>query len=241
MTSRTRPQAPHPPAPEGAGPPGPEPPVPARVLVVSDRPVMRFAMQSFFGDSVSCQVTIAASPEPAGDFLAHPSPDIVLIDYCCGSQERARVWKLLEEQRGSSRAVRAVVFGDPPASVLRAVATDVAAVVSQWSPLEELAGILEQVAADPEFRFVSPRLHGTPGTGTTGAARRAAPVLTRLTGREREVLRLVLAGQSSRDIAAQLQISPNTVSTHRQSVLRKTGARSLVQLLVSLDDLTGMR
>jgi DNA-binding CsgD family transcriptional regulator len=45
-----------------------------------------------------------------------------------------------------------------------------------------------------------------------------------LTGRELEVLRLVAAGRSNRDIAAELFISPKTASVHVSNILGKLGA-----------------
>ena len=45
-----------------------------------------------------------------------------------------------------------------------------------------------------------------------------------LTGREIEVLRLVTAGQSNREIAAALFISPKTASVHVSNILAKLGA-----------------
>ena len=47
-----------------------------------------------------------------------------------------------------------------------------------------------------------------------------------LTGRELEVLRLVAAGRSNRDIAAELFISPKTASVHVSNILGKLGAAS---------------
>ena len=47
------------------------------------------------------------------------------------------------------------------------------------------------------------------------------PELDRLTGREREVLRLIARGYTYRDIAADLHLSVKTVETHVSSVLRK--------------------
>jgi DNA-binding NarL/FixJ family response regulator len=47
-----------------------------------------------------------------------------------------------------------------------------------------------------------------------------------LTGRELEVLRLVAAGRSNREIAAELVISPKTASVHVSNILGKLGAAS---------------
>ncbi len=47
-----------------------------------------------------------------------------------------------------------------------------------------------------------------------------------LTGRERDVLRLVAAGRSNREIAAELFISPKTASVHVSNILAKLGAAS---------------
>jgi DNA-binding CsgD family transcriptional regulator len=47
-----------------------------------------------------------------------------------------------------------------------------------------------------------------------------------LTGRELEVLRLVVAGRSNREIAAELVISPKTASVHVSNILGKLGAAS---------------
>jgi DNA-binding NarL/FixJ family response regulator len=53
----------------------------------------------------------------------------------------------------------------------------------------------------------------------------AAPRLPAgLTGREAEVLRLVTAGRSNRQIAEQLVLSEKTVANHLTSIFNKTGA-----------------
>jgi two-component system response regulator TtrR len=55
--------------------------------------------------------------------------------------------------------------------------------------------------------------------------------LAHLTPREREVLNLVVAGDTNREIAAQLDIGLRTVEMHRQQVMQKLGARSAVDLV----------
>lgn len=60
----------------------------------------------------------------------------------------------------------------------------------------------------------------TPGTGR-GADRDQLP--DGLSPREVEVLRLVAAGSSNRQIGAALFISPNTAANHIRAILQKTG------------------
>ncbi|MFO7586995.1 MAG: LuxR C-terminal-related transcriptional regulator, partial [Gemmatimonadota bacterium] len=51
-----------------------------------------------------------------------------------------------------------------------------------------------------------------------------------LTGRELEVLRLVAAGRSNKQIASELGISRRTVESHRESLMRKLGIRTVAGL-----------
>jgi two-component system CheB/CheR fusion protein len=64
------------------------------------------------------------------------------------------------------------------------------------------------------------------------AARRqnAADQLTTLTVRQRQIMTMILAGEPSKNIAADLGISQRTVENHRASIMHKTGSRSLPAL-----------
>ena len=53
-----------------------------------------------------------------------------------------------------------------------------------------------------------------------------------LSEREQEVLELVAQGLSSKEIAERLKIAVNTVNTHRKSITRKTGIKSVAGLAV---------
>jgi RNA polymerase sigma factor (sigma-70 family) len=52
-----------------------------------------------------------------------------------------------------------------------------------------------------------------------------------LTAREREVMRLVVAGLLNKQIAAELDISEKTVNVHRSQVMQKMRAQSLAELV----------
>ena len=57
------------------------------------------------------------------------------------------------------------------------------------------------------------------------------PINHKITARETEVLTKLTKGLSSKQIADQLDISINTVSTHRQNMLLKTGSKSTGELV----------
>jgi two-component system, chemotaxis family, CheB/CheR fusion protein len=52
-----------------------------------------------------------------------------------------------------------------------------------------------------------------------------------LTARQRQIMKLVLAGHPSKNIAADLGISQRTVENHRAAVMKKTGSPSLSALI----------
>ena len=58
----------------------------------------------------------------------------------------------------------------------------------------------------------------------------AANQIAKLTLRQRQILDLVVAGQPSKNIAADLWISQRTVENHRASIMRRTGAKSIAAL-----------
>ena len=52
-----------------------------------------------------------------------------------------------------------------------------------------------------------------------------------LTGRQHQILNLVLIGHTNREIATKLQISVRTVEVHRLNLMRKLNVRNVAQLL----------
>ena len=53
----------------------------------------------------------------------------------------------------------------------------------------------------------------------------------RLSGREKQVLGLITAGHTSKEIAEKLQRSLATVDTHRRNLMRKIGARNAAEAI----------
>jgi len=87
---------------------------------------------------------------------------------------------------------------------------------------DEEAFALELEAA----RSVFEELGAAPDVAAADSLTGAAPETHGLTARELEVLRLVAAGNSNREIAATLVISEHTVARHVQNIFRKLGVPS---------------
>jgi DNA-binding NarL/FixJ family response regulator len=84
----------------------------------------------------------------------------------------------------------------------------------------------------------TPRTAATPRAASQDPARPGAPgttgdkLLSGLTERELEVLKMVASGRSNAEIAAQLTISPATAKTHVAHLLTKLDARDRIQLVI---------
>ena len=75
-------------------------------------------------------------------------------------------------------------------------------------------------------------MHQTPRPAAPGFARNEAAIRSLgLSLRECEILDLLASGQSNKELARTLGISPNTVKTHVARVYEKLGARNRVQAI----------
>jgi len=59
-----------------------------------------------------------------------------------------------------------------------------------------------------------------------------------VTARELDVLRLIVGGQTNKDVAAALYLSPRTVEKHVERLLLKTGAPNRTALAALAGDLS---
>jgi two-component system response regulator DesR len=70
------------------------------------------------------------------------------------------------------------------------------------------------------------------GLGMTVYAPESDDGITLLSERERQVLEMIAAGATNREIADRLFLSPHTVKDHTSAVYRKVGARNRAQAIV---------
>jgi len=85
---------------------------------------------------------------------------------------------------------------------------------------QEVLAAVQAALARPEGRRVA-----------QGASAEIQGLMARLTPREREVLGLIMAGQSNKEMARKLGLSPKTIEAHRAKLYTKMRADSLADLV----------
>ena len=194
-----------------------------RVFIVAASPLARAGLENLL---VARDVEVVASNgtiDTLGEMLADAAPDVVLID---SSGELFE--PLLESILASGLAsdVSVVIIGDgmtPSASADALRGGIRAALPGDISP-EQLVAALQAVASGLIVLHPANRNEVLPaGSAATRALGELAESLTR---RELEVLQMLAAGLSNKEIAARLNISEHTAKFHVASILGKLGAGS---------------
>jgi len=56
-------------------------------------------------------------------------------------------------------------------------------------------------------------------------------IIEKLTPREREIVNKIIAGKHTKEIAAEMQISPRTVEAHKANIMKKLGVHHVAELI----------
>jgi DNA-binding NarL/FixJ family response regulator len=192
-----------------------------RALIVEDQTTLRELLEELFA-SVNYQTDSAGSGAEARALLAKTRFDLVLLDLVLPD---AHGFELLAEIRAASRMTRVIVLTahSRPAIVKEATARGAHGVVTKGAPLRELREAIDRVAAGGIFYCseTSRLLHEASVTPECDQ---------QLTARQREVVRLVASGMSTKDIATRLVLSEKTVTNHRTRIMERLGVRDVAGL-----------
>ncbi len=189
-----------------------------RVLLVDDHPIVRAGLRALFAEDPAVEVVAeAATGEEAVALARHLRPDVVLCDLRLGDgMDGVRATAALRALDPSPAVLILTTF-DRDAEVLGAVEAGACGYLLKDAPPEQIAAAIRRASAGE--LVLSPEL----------AARvrrvRRSPHLA-LTDREREVLGLLGAGASNREIARTLFVTEATVKTHLVHVFEKLGVDS---------------
>ena len=155
--------------------------------------------------------------------------DLVIMDLeLPGEYDGVRATKRIKERLPGTSVVVLTVFGEPR-RVLEAICAGADGYLVKSTPPEELLSLLRSVVAGG-----SPLTAGVARTVLQllrSTSRRSAPASpsSLLTSREWEVLRALVEGRSYKQVAADLDISIDTVRSHIRAVYRKLQVHSVAE------------
>ncbi len=187
----------------------PEPRERLRVLVVDDHDVVHWGFRLLLESQPWVErCATAAGAAEALERARRIEPDVALVDLLLRDESGA---ELCEELRRASPRTRILLLSGvgsiSPAVARRAGASGF---VSKDLGAGEIVKAVRRVARGEEV------------FGDADGEEAAGP----LSGREREVVALIAAGATNREIAERLFLSPHTVKEHTSAIYRKLGARN---------------
>jgi DNA-binding NarL/FixJ family response regulator len=164
----------------------------------------------------------AATPEEALGGAGLVRPDVVLLD---ASTERGLGTIQLLAKVYPAVGLVALAAPEDDEAIVRCAAAGVAGFVARDGSLADIVATTRAVARGDAV--CSPRVTAAllRRVGATGQLRDGRADLTRLTARERQILRLIDDGLSNKEIAGRLYIEVSTVKNHVHNILAKLGAR----------------
>jgi DNA-binding NarL/FixJ family response regulator len=204
---------------------------PVRVMVVDDQGLVREGLMTLLDAAVGIEpVAAAADGEEAVTLAARHRPDVVLMDLRMPRMDGVEATRRIREARPETEIVVLTTHADE-SSILDAMAAGARGYLTKDAGIAEITRAVQAVAG--HHAFLDPAVQAQLlASATAGRPDRAAPAASLpddLTPREAEVLTLIAAGLSNREIAAQLVVSAATVKTHVNHVFAKISARDRAQ------------
>ena len=201
-----------------------------RIMLVDDHAIVREGVRHVLAATPGLEVVGEAGDGDTALALAQEClPDVVVLDLSLPGLSGLEVTRQL---RVLLPAVRILILSvhDHAEYVVGAVRAGAQGYLRKDSSPTELREALRAVASGesyfspPVARQLSAAVRGE-ASGDDTAGR-----LARLTPREREVLCGVAGGETSREMAARLGLSPRTVEAYRDSLARKLDIRTVAGL-----------
>ncbi len=160
---------------------------------------------------------------PGLDFCLRERPDLLVVDLMLPDLNGMEVAR---EVRRAFPDIKILVITAHPSERLPAdlIVLGVNGYVDKTEPIEYVLSAVETVRNGGMF-FAS-RVRARGGNGLPNRPTLSIP----LTDREKEIARLVAAGQMSKEIAAKLNLSVRTVEKHRANIMEKVGVREVASL-----------
>jgi len=209
---------------------GAAPPTPRQIFVVEDHPIFRHGLVQVINSEPDLHVCGEAQGGPAAlGALRMKSADLVVTDVCLQGANGIELTKQLRAEHPDI-PILVLSMHDETLYAMRALKAGANGFVMKRAGvavfLDAIRRVLEgkvYVSSDLGEHLIQQAIRGP-------EALAASPV-DLLTDRELEILELIGKGRSSREIAAELNLSTKTVESHRLRMKNKLGMKSAAELV----------
>ena len=192
-----------------------------RILIVDDHAVVRRGVRSLLEAQPEWEIVGEASTgRTALEMVEREMPDVVVLDLSLPELHGLEVTRRI---RSSFPSVAVLVLTMHQSEELARQVRDAGAraFVLKSDADQDLVKAVEALRLGDTFFSAT----------VAGAVIDGHERPMHVTPREREIIQLVAEGQSTKEIAAQLDISIKTVESHRTNIMRKLGLRSMSEMV----------
>ncbi|MBL8046091.1 MAG: response regulator transcription factor [Anaerolineales bacterium] len=188
------------------------------ILISDDHAVVREGLAAMLSRRAEMQVVAEASNGvQAVELALKHKPDILLMDLRMPQMGGVEAIRAIRAEWPEARVIVLTTY-DGDEDIFRALQAGAQGYLLKDTPREDLLDAIRTVHAG--------RKHIPPEVAAKLAERLTTEALTE---RERQVLQLIVAGQSNKEIGASLNISEGTVKVHVNSLLGKLGVSDRTQ------------
>lgn len=189
-------------------------------LMINSDPDLEVVAQA--ADGFSAIETTLSLKEP---------PDLVMMDLSMPRMDGVSAIKEIKRQRPDSK-IMAVTIHDSDEFILECFDAGASGYCLKDSSQDELLKAIHVVLSGKTY--IGPGIAGTVMEGFLDGRRnmklKSKSAWDSLTQREREVLKLVAEGYTSKEVAGFLCISPKTVERHRSNIMNKLDLHNVSEL-----------
>jgi DNA-binding NarL/FixJ family response regulator len=198
-----------------------------RMLLADDHAIVRWGLRTILQPRPDLEIVAEAEDgKQAIELILKEQPDIAILDYSLPLIDGLGVIREVKA-RGSRVEIIIFTMHDNDGLADLCLGCGARAFLLKSESKQLLSAAIEAAAAHKPLtigavaeRLVANRLHYNAGG-----------VLPSLTPREHMVVRLISDGYSNKDMSRILNVSIKTVETHRNSIMRKLGAKSAAALV----------
>ncbi len=201
-----------------------------RVVLIDDHTVVRKGIRVLLEQEPDIEVVAEAEDGLKGvDVCVEYEPDVVVLDMALPLLSGVEAARKIREKVPGARILILSMYDDEE-YILDSFKVGVSGYILKDVVVSDLVSAVQSVYRGSTFLSpsVSEKLRRQLQEGQTRGGSKQGPA--KLTSRERQILKLIAEGYTSKQISEILKISFKTVQTHRAHIMEKLGVHSTAEL-----------